>query len=74
MMGYYRRFVRKYRDIVAPITKLLQNNAFKWSEEATSTFEIRKRAMIVVPIMAFPTSVLPFVIEIDTSGFGLGLS
>ena len=32
--GYYRRFVRNYAQIVAPLTSLLKKDAFKWDQKA----------------------------------------
>lgn len=50
LTGYYRRYVRGYVEISAPLTKLLQKNAFRWSEEAIEAFESPKKAMISITV------------------------
>ncbi|TYK16028.1 uncharacterized protein E5676_scaffold32G00230 [Cucumis melo var. makuwa] len=72
LTGYYRRFVKSYGEIAAPLTKLLQKNAFKWDENATLAFESLKSAMTTIPVLALPDWSLPFMIETDASGSGLG--
>ncbi|KAL4034847.1 hypothetical protein IC575_003516 [Cucumis melo] len=69
---YYRRFVRGHGENTAPLTKLLQKNSFKWSEEATEAFEKPKLAMKTIHVLALPDWSLPFIIETDASGIGLG--
>lgn len=58
--------------IQPPLTKLLQKNSFKWSEEATEAFEKPKLAMKTIHVLALPDWSLPFIIETDASGIGLG--
>ena len=72
LTGYYRRFVKGYGDITAPLTKLLQKNSFKWDEEATLAFENLKLAMTTIPVLALPDWSLPFMVETNASGSGLG--
>ncbi|KAL0546500.1 hypothetical protein IC582_016410 [Cucumis melo] len=69
---YYRRFVKGYGKIAAPLTKLLQNNSFKWDDEATLAFEDLKLAMTIIPVLALSDWSLPFVVETDASGSWLG--
>lgn len=62
-----------YGEIAAHLTKLLQKNAFKWNEEATSVFEQPKLAMTTISVLALPDWSLSFTIETDASGVGLGV-
>ena len=73
LTGYYRHFVRNYGKIAASLTKLLKNEGFKWSEEATQAVNLLKTTMKEVPILSLPDFNEPFVLEIDASGTGLGM-
>jgi len=72
LTGYYRRFIKNYAHVTAPLTNLLKKNSFQWNDEAEKCFEDLKEVMFNAPVLATPNFSKPFVIECDASSFGIG--
>ena len=71
-MGYYRKFIAGYGNIVVPLADMLQKNVFSWSQKAEEAFELFKQTMMQALVLALPNFQLLFVVEYDASGNGLG--
>nr|GEY11181.1 hypothetical protein [Tanacetum cinerariifolium] len=72
LTGYYRRFIKGLATISQPLTILLKNNAFKWSDAAQEVFEELKQAMIQTQVLALLIFKAEFMVENDASRVGLG--
>ena len=79
LVGHYRRFIKGFANIVAPLYDLTSGeNKDKKSEhldlpqEARKAFDRLKAACLQAPILAFPDFGKPFLLETDASGKGLG--
>ena len=73
MTRYYRKFVKNYRRIAAPLTTLLKKDAFSWNPEATKAFEHVKEAMCQALVLATPDFTKNFIVECDALGNGIGV-
>ncbi|PNY16671.1 retrotransposon-related protein, partial [Trifolium pratense] len=72
LTGYYRRFIQSYAKIASPLTDLLKKEEFRWNEQAEQAFQKLKVAMTSAPVLALPNFKLPFILETDASGVGIG--
>ena len=72
LTGYYRRFVKDYGKIAAPLTSMLKPENFIWTPASTTAFELLKTAMSSAPVLKAPDFSKPFTVETDASGSGLG--
>lgn len=67
LSGYYRRFIKGYALIAAPLTDLLKAEAFKWSDKAEEAFQSLKMALTQAPVLSLPDFTKQFIIETDAS-------
>ena len=73
LAGYYQKFVRHFSIIAKPLTDLLKKDQlFIWTSTHESTFSMLKQALCTAPVFALLDFSLPFHIETDASGTGIG--
>jgi hypothetical protein len=72
LTSYYRKFIRHYGSLAAPLTALLKKNAFQWTPSATEVFNKLELAMTTPLVLHLPDFTKTFVIECDANGSDLG--
>ncbi|KAG1924662.1 hypothetical protein F2P79_026017 [Pimephales promelas] len=71
--NFYRRFIRNFSQLVAPLTALTSpRTAFRWSDSAEAVFAKLKSCFVSAPILITPDSSRQFVVEVDASEVGVG--
>lgn len=70
--NFYRRFIRDFSGIAAPLTRLTGDVSFNWGEEEQAAFEKLKRIFVTEPILATFHSERDTILECDSSGYATG--
>ena len=71
--GYYRRYVKHYASVAAPLTSALQQGVkFEWTEEMQRSFDELKAALTSPPVLAMPTPDGVFTLDTDASDLAIG--
>ena len=73
LVGYYRRFVKRFSDKAAPLNHLLhKDHPWKWTRECQEAFQTLKGEIASRPVSAYPDFSKPFRLYTDASNLGLG--
>jgi hypothetical protein len=72
--NFYRRFVKKYAKVTAPISDLLKKEAsgkWEWTQHAEIALQKLKRAFTEAPILQHFDPEKPITLQTDASGFAI---
>ena len=71
--NFYRKFVRNYSTVAAPLTALTSSKMpFSWNPQAEAAFSKLKHCFTTAPVLTVPDPSLQFVVEVDASETGVG--
>ena len=73
LCSYYRRFVKDFSMIAAPLHALTGKNArFNWSDECEEAFGELKNRLVSTPILGMPRDDGEYRLDTDASNFSIG--
>ena len=73
LCSYYRRFVKSFADVAAPLHALSRKDAvFVWGPEQQKSFDHMKLVLTTAPILGMPRNEGTFYLDTDASDRGLG--
>ena len=73
LANYYRKFVRDFATIARPLHHLTEKTApIEWTNQCQGAYEELRRRLTSAPVLAYPNSVDPFIMDTDASDTGIG--
>lgn len=72
MVGFYRRFIPKASELMAPLNNLRKKGVkFEWTEEHQKCFELLKEAIMQPPVLRAPDFSKSFILQTDASSVAI---
>jgi hypothetical protein len=74
LASYYRKFIKNFAKIAAPLTNLLKKSAvtYEWEEACDKAFEALKGILVEASVLKLPDFDKDFEIHSDASDFAIG--
>ena len=70
--NFYRRFIKNFAEVAAPLTRLTGDVCFLWTAEEQAAFEKLKKIFVSEPVLAHFDADRETFIETDSSGWAVG--
>ena len=71
-INYHREFIPKMAEMAEGLYRLTGKAEFCWGPDQQRAFKSLKEAMVVAPVLAYPNSDDPFLLDTDASDKALG--
>ena len=72
LASFYRRFIRGFNTIMAPIIECLKHEEFQWSNAASQTLREIKVKMIEAPVLRYLDFTKIFEVACNATSVGIG--
>lgn len=72
LTGYYKCFICHYAQVSSPLTYLLRKDFFAWTSDVQAAFDKLKELLSSTPVLVLRDFSLPFQVETDALGTGIG--
>ena len=73
LVGYYRKFIKDFSKIAAPLTRLIRKQEkFMWNEAYEQSFQKLKECLTSAPVLSLPEETGHFTVYCDASRVCLG--
>jgi hypothetical protein len=72
--NFYHPFIRGFAHLARPLNELTRKDAeWSWEERQQKAFDELKKRVTTEPVLAHPILTDPFELEVDASGFAMGV-
>jgi len=73
LCSYYRRFVKDFGKIAAPLNALSEKNrTLRWDEDCQQAFDMLKKLLTTAPVLVMPNDTGRFILDCDASYCAIG--